>query len=224
MFERIDRFISVVGGGLIEPIIALFEKLESIVVKDRKMEYTEGKENGYSASIILLSAVILESAVIRLMYDDGREDFKNSRKYFEGYIIENGLNSTLYDDFREIMAVRDSITHNHLWEEKKDTNNISKKLLNGFGDSNYKAVVDEKTAKTKKNRINLVPTDIKMRDAGIVFVKTYEILRKIEEKQTERRVPCIMVSWEQVKFMGKRIHLSDFINQLKILFFDVLKR
>ncbi len=44
MFEIIDRFVSVIGKGLIEPIITLFEKPESFSVKDRESEVQPRKK------------------------------------------------------------------------------------------------------------------------------------------------------------------------------------
>jgi|GEM_PF-2878431 len=229
----INKYISVLGSSLINPIVTLFNELEEFSFRDTEDSPVK-KENGYSVSIIVLCAILLESGVNRLIYNDRvydkvEVDFGKARKYLESYIESNNLREELHDDFMEIMAVRDSIAHNHLWLQTLDQENYQIKeseLFNGFGNKNFWNVTDKRSKKTKRNAINVIPDQIGKRDSSIVFVKTYNILFEIgkierenvwEDRKGIRRKgrPFIDLVRKVKPINRKSEYLSDYIEKMK---------
>src|SRR5258708_2075783 len=105
-------YVSVIGFNLIEPILELVEKLESIRPAEPNEVQTAQHENGFSCGIIALSLFLLESAINRTKYVRGDKSKSDLKKYF----LMLSKNETVSNEIDEIIAVRDAIVHNHLWE------------------------------------------------------------------------------------------------------------
>ncbi len=206
------EIVSIMGGGLIHPIVYLIESLDIFISKKH--------ENGSSVSIALLCSALVESAVNRLIYDCGLANCwkttKEPRKFFKKYIDDNILQNDIYIDYIEIMSIRDAIIHNHIWmimlnsESEPETY----ELHDGYGDKHFRNSIDIKTGKTKKNGINTIPTMIARIDAIKIFKITYNLLEKIEEIQKSKMLPCIKVSLEYVRYKGNNMSLPEILKNL----------
>ena len=78
-------YVSVIGINLIEPILALVEKLEAKRVVEPNEVQTSQPENGFSCGIIVLSVLLLESAINRTKYvrgDKGKVILRNTSSCF----------------------------------------------------------------------------------------------------------------------------------------------
>src|SRR5688500_13274493 len=135
--------ISVIGINLLEPILALVEKLESTPLIEPNEVQVGPQENGYSCAIVTLNALLLESAINRTKYIRHEISDDDMVEYFAK--VTSG--TELAKDIDEIIAVRDAIVHNHLWEADVNWGNNFKlkfsrapKLLEGFGNKRFRRV------------------------------------------------------------------------------------
>src|ERR1043165_8548891 len=175
-------YVSVIGINLIEPILALVEKLEAKRVVEPNEVQTSQPENGFACGIIVLSVFLLESAINRTKYVRGDKGKSDLRKYF--FMLSNDeVLSTLID---EIIAVRDAIVHNHLWEASVFWDEVSLKFseppkpVEGYGNERRKRVMDESTRLSHQLGLNLFPPRIWRRDAYIVLEVVYNALANLE--------------------------------------------
>jgi len=186
MSNNHQGYVSAIAIGLFEPIFRLIENLQSIDPIEPNEVQTGSQENGYSCGIIVLSVLLLESAINRTRYlREGKVDrHPNSNKYFSDIINDKSLSSHV----EEIYTVRDAIVHNHLWTGKVDwTKNkglsfvSSPKLIEGFGNTRFRKLLDTKSRQTKTLGLNLFPPRIWRKDAYTVFSITFNSLLALEK-------------------------------------------
>jgi hypothetical protein len=75
MAETPFGYISPIGPALIDPLVKLLEILMAMPVKPPNEVQTSRSENGYSTAIIVLAALVFESAINWVRYhekDTGR--------------------------------------------------------------------------------------------------------------------------------------------------------
>jgi hypothetical protein len=170
MAENEEGYVSVVGQALIQPMFDLVEKLESQPPVPPNEVQTGRRENGYSLAIIVLSAIIFESALNRTAYV--RSENLSGPDYFADITDDKKTAA----EVEEIFAARNVIAHNHLWEakttwdEETDLKFAEPPVLReGYGDKRHLKVTDQSTRKSKILGINMFPARIWRRDAYIAL-------------------------------------------------------
>ncbi len=113
MASDTPRIVSVIGINLLEAIVQFVEMLESTKLVEPGEVQAGPQENGFSCAIVTLCALVMESAINRTRYVRGEIcDDDSVDKYFRKVT----LHAELAEDIDEVVAVRDAIVHNHLWE------------------------------------------------------------------------------------------------------------
>ena len=176
-------YVSVIGFNLIEPILELIGKLESARFAEPNEVQTAQRENGFACGIIALSLFLLESAINRTKYVRGDKSKSDLKKYF----LMLSKDEALSNEIDEIIAVRDAIVHNHLWEAKvywdgEYSLKFSEppKPIEGYGNSRRDRVMNESTRLSHQQSLNLFPPRISRRDAYIVLDVVYNALVTLE--------------------------------------------
>ena len=182
--DKSHGYVSIVGFNYIQPICTLLEKLLSLDSKDPNEVQASQAENGYSSAIIMLTMLLVESAIARVKYD---LDKTSSRSPLE--FVRTELPSfTSIDKLEELFVVRDVIAHNHVWEAKflRDDNAglrlIAAELRRGYGDRKFGRVLNQETRKTRLLGVNLFPTRIWRDDAIIVLKAAIDFLLFLQEE------------------------------------------
>src|SRR5437870_3074427 len=105
-------YVSITGPALVQPLVDLLAKLESLSPTVPNEVQTGQRENGYSMAIIILAALLFESALNRTAY------IRNESIRGPDYFKTISSDQTLKDEIEEIYAARNLIAHNHVWEAK----------------------------------------------------------------------------------------------------------
>lgn len=175
-------YVSVIGPRLIQPVIDLIEKLESLPATEPNDVQSSMPENGYSCAVVVLSAVVLESALNRTRYL--RKDPPVPR-HVSDYFKTISSDHDLTEEVNEVFAIRDALVHNHLWEAKIDQVEMTfispAKLLPGYGNERFQKVMDPNTRLSRKLKLNLFPPRIYRNDSYIVFKTVGRALMALEE-------------------------------------------
>ena len=144
---------------------------------------TSQYENGFSCGIIALSLFLLESAINRTKYIRGEKVKSDLQKYF----LSLSKDKMLSNEIDEIIAVRDAIVHNHLWEANVFWDRASSlkfseppKLIQGYGNERRRRVMNESSRLTHKLGLNLFPPRIWRRDAYVILGVVYKALATLE--------------------------------------------
>lgn len=213
MKRKLD-YVSVVGFHLIQPLLDLVAKLEHLPAAEPNEVQAAPAENGYSCVVIVLTAVLLESALNRTRYV--RED-ADATIHVANYFRKISPDQDLAHDVNEIFAIRDAIVHNHLW--KAEINPVTMKFrsppkrLPGYGGKRFEAVMDAKTRLSSRLKLNLFPSRISRRDAYIVFktaVRTLEQLEKMDRRY-------FYVGPRPFNFHGLLVRLPEVLNCISSL-------
>jgi hypothetical protein len=106
------NIITVIAASLLEPLAGLVTELQSFPVIPANEVQGAPRENGYSCAVVALSVVLLESAINRTKYRRGDGARSDPVNYFRSITAKPDLS----DELDEVIAVRDAIVHNHLWE------------------------------------------------------------------------------------------------------------
>jgi hypothetical protein len=182
MKSNSSGYVTVIGFNLVEPILELIEKLESNCVVEPNEVQSAQHENGFACGIITLSICILESAFNRTKYIRGDKGRIDPKKYF----LMLSKDEILSNEIDEIIAIRDAIVHNHLWEasvhwDDRFSLKFSElpKPVEGYGNDRRKRVMNESTRLSHQLGLNLFPLRIWRRDAYIVFKVVYNALAVI---------------------------------------------
>lgn len=178
-------YVSVIGENLIQPILNLVKELESKRIVEPNEVQTGQEENGFSCAIITLNLFLLESAFNRTKYIRGDNNDKSDMTQYFATLFDN---VELINDVDEIIAVRDAIVHNHLWEASVYWDgahslkfNEHPKLIETYGNKRQRRVMDITSRLTRKLKLNLFPPRIWRRDAYITFYTVYKALARLEE-------------------------------------------
>ena len=199
--------ITCIGSAYIQPILDLYWKLINMQFSGSSKIRVSINENGYSVSIIALTAFCIESYI-------------NNLKYFAGSNISNTLRffSTKFPNERdliemlnELFTVRNVIAHNHIWKIKYRLNSlyietdITKELLNGYGNNNFRNVVDLANKVTRKLRMRIIPTRIGKDDAKKALI----VLNEFSNFLDRQKRPLIS-NWH-FKFPEKLMTLHEIV-------------
>jgi hypothetical protein len=206
--------VSVLGANLVEPILVLIEKLEGTNFIEPNEVKALPQENGYSCAIVTLNALLLESAINRTKYIRHEISNEDSVDYF----AKLTSNSELAKDVDEIIAIRDAVAHNHLWEADvywddnfKLTFSKSPKLLDGFGNKRLRRVIDSKTILSRRLKLNLFPLKISRNDAYTSLRVVERALEALEAKDRN----YFTITNQYFKFRGDLHTLKRILDMLQ---------
>jgi hypothetical protein len=214
--------LSGIRTAYMQPISILLIELESVANKSDSysipMDVNAVKvsplESAYSASVILLSVVMLESILAELKTTNptpypGGKDVKQFFK--ETFTIDKKLETILH----ELFVVRDVIAHSHIWEIAyfEDDSGMrveSKELQAGYGRGEFQNRINEETKKTKKLSINLVLIQMNCRDVVIVLKNIIKIIDFLQGQQSQN----IYLPYPHIKYGDNCLSFEVFVNQL----------
>ena len=204
-------YVSVIGFSYLYPLIDLLDKLLRLEGSPNEVQ-ASSQENGYASAIIVLSVLMVESAIARAKCDMKIEKPKSALQFMRSRFSQYpGL-----PILEELFVIRDAIVHNHLWQARITwTQNWDMKLQSaekweGSWDSKLSLVLDPETRKTKILGLNLFPTRIAKDDAILVIKRAAEILQFIEANGS----PLVDVSDQDVEFRGHLVSFVDLVSSL----------
>lgn len=175
------NYVSVLFVNLLQPIFDLFELLERSDPKGPNEVQAGMLENGYAVSVIVLSALVVDSALNRTRYvrnEPQRENAIDTLKRLGA--------GDLAHDIEEVFVLRDIIVHNHIWTVAMRWDDSSGMVLDSaeklpaYGDEKFNRVVDSKTRVTRRLHLDVVPNRIHRATAIAVLKRTVETLRFLE--------------------------------------------
>jgi hypothetical protein len=194
-----EEYVSIIGMSYLHPISNLLETLDSFNPGGPNELQASSLENGYSASIIILTALLVESAISRTQYIRGDNAPQKPVKFVRVVYPDSGFAETI----EELFVVRDVIAHSHLWEAQFQWDEISgiklvstPLLRDGYGDEKFRRVIDVSSRTTRKLGVNVFPTRISRTDAVIILKTAVDFLLFLENE--DRRY--IYISPQCVKF------------------------
>src|SRR6266436_4041057 len=111
MMQTPYGYVTVLFGNLLQPIVDLFHRMAQSEPRGPSEVQASRAENGYAASIVVLTVLVIESVCNRVRYVSGNTTCLGAVHTLRG------LNAgELADDVEELFVLRDVIAHNHLWE------------------------------------------------------------------------------------------------------------
>ena len=187
MINNREAKISCIGISFIEPILDLYTKLKNFSFSGYSKTQVSSRENGYSVSIVVLSILLIESALNRVRYLEKNK--KNNLKFFD----EKFNNAQLSTKLHEIYVLRDLIVHNHIWiisyefDQNYNEVKIYQKLLDGYGgkrphSGKYVDYVDKRKKCTKNLKLNINPIKVNTTDVIKVFTVIKELFNFLEQR------------------------------------------
>jgi hypothetical protein len=189
-----SNYVSVLFVNLLQPIFDLFELLEQSDPKGPNEVQAGMLENGYAVSVIVLSALVVESALNRTRYvrnEPKRESAVDTLKRLSA--------GDLAHEIEEVFVLRDIIAHNHIWTAATrwdDSSGMaldSAEKLSAYGDDKFNRVVDSGTRATRRLHLDAFPTRIHRATATTVLKKTVEALKFLE--RLDRRYVYLSQPW-----------------------------
>jgi hypothetical protein len=211
-YNNPEGYVSVIGTSYLFPIADLLGELNSLNTKGPNEVQASPRENGYSTAIIILTVLLLESAISRTQYVRGEKPPKKPLEFIKNNYPGSGYSESL----EELFVLRDVIAHNHLWEAKFYWDeNMGMKLLaagiiEGYGDTKFKKVRNSTSRMTRLLNLNLFPTRICRSDCITVLKNATEFLLFLEDKDRN----YIYLSPQYVMYLGKLRPFVDIVNEL----------
>jgi hypothetical protein len=175
------NYVSVLFVHLLQPIFDLFELLEQSNPKGPNEVQAGMFENGYAVSVIVLAALVVESALNRTRYVRNEHQRENAVD-----TLKRLCAGDLPNDIEEVFVLRDIIAHNHIWTVEMRWDDVtgmaldSAEKLPAYGNKNFDRVVDPKTRTTRRLHLDAFPNRIHRATAVTVLKKTVEVLRFLE--------------------------------------------
>lgn len=213
--QRSEGYVTVIGLGLVQPMLALVEKLESWPPAVPNEVQTANRENGFSVSIVVLAAGLFESAINRTAYVRTERIGRAWPDYFK----QISTNAAVADQLEEVHATRNLILHSHLWEakyiwdeEKGMQFTEPPRLRAGYGDNRHGRVIDPVTRKSRILKLNMFPSRIWRRDAYLVIKTVQEGVAELE-RMDNRYFP---LSNFHFRFQSKTLTFGEIIERLTI--------
>lgn len=185
------NYITIIGPSLMQPICTMLEKLIELPLGEGETISHRPDERGYSISICLLLAVMIESFIMRARFLNS-QDPASSERTIAKFVSKKYPNLTRLDELIEILIIRDVIAHNHLWKiESTGDTNIWMDLLNKEIDplteiqidKKYNQLVDVNSGTTKNLGLHVIPTQINRTDAVKVLKVVIYTLDYIDNKE-----------------------------------------
>jgi hypothetical protein len=204
---------------LIHTLLDLVKTLQELPEEPPNEVKAGFRETGYSASIIVLAVTILESTITRFRYVK-----KNLVRNIgtTDYFIALCFDKSLCDQVEEIVAVRDSIVHSHIWESQIDWDEQGQMRfvspptkLPGFGNVRLKKVINFEKRATKNLELNLFPPRIWRRDAFLTIRalgKGIEYLTSLEPQGLGvDLIPWMSGGWpKNLREIAKSLTIPDY--------------
>ena len=205
-------YVSIIGTSYLSPIATLLDALQARGPKGPNEVQASSFENGYSASIIILTVMLLESCIARTQYirqeSPPRKPLDFARATFPGAHNSGAI--------EELFVVRDVIAHSHVWEariqhsEDAGMRLVLAQLREGYGDAKFRRVLDPDTRTTRLLGLNLFPTRICAQDAVTVLKVAVDFLVSLE--QEDRRY--VYISPQRVPHGGDMSSFVQLVAQL----------
>lgn len=204
--------VTIIGSSYFEAISVLLENLE----RHEELSPSDFKsghyENGFAASICVLSVISLESYVMRVRYINDEEGDKLNKHSVSKYLTHLYPDFPYIDEIKEIFALRDLLAHNHLWKvelELEEGVGLKKKsaIRKSSGDHKYLNVIDISEEKTKKLGLNVNPIKVGGYDARKTLKCMWMILLFLEKKN---RNQCY-VSHLHVTHKGEDMKMGELV-------------
>lgn len=207
-----DEIVTIIGSSYFEAISALLEKLDRHENRSSSGFQAGYYENGFAASICILSAVALESYVMRARYVNNAEGHNLDRKAVPDYLKGIYPEFPYVEEIKEIFVVRDLLAHNHLWKvELELSEEEGMKEKNGkrrsAGDKKYLFCVEDGAAKTNILGLNVNPIKVGAQDARATLKVMWNTLLFLEDKN---RNQCY-VSHLHVTHKGRQVQMGKLI-------------
>jgi len=200
--------ISCIGISYIQPILDLYWKLSHTKFSGNSKIRVSSNENGYSASIVSLTAFCIESLLNNLKYHKKAHD----RFVLEFFKREYSSYSDLAENLNELFTLRNVIAHNHIWKMEYDFDdnytevNIEKELQNGYGNQAFHNTIDSNNKVTKKLRLRIIPTRVGLKEAK----QSILILKQFSDFLDEQKLRYI--SNPHFKYIKKMRSFEEIIN------------
>jgi len=210
--QQPQEYVSIIGLSYLKPITKLLEDLETFGPKGPNDVQASSTENGYSASVIILTMLLVESAIARTQYIRGDKPAKKPLDFVRAAYPNSGF----VDLLEELFVVRDVIAHNHVWEaqylwdDQVGMKLVFAALESGYGDKKFKRVIDHVNRKTRQLGINLFPTRICREDARVVLKTAVKFLLFLENKN--RRY--FYISDQYVRYRDQSVRFVDLVASL----------
>ncbi|MCR8634869.1 hypothetical protein [Paenibacillus radicis (ex Xue et al. 2023)] len=200
----------VVGYYLTQPIATLLEQIENAHPDIPHFHSVVYLESSFSAAVIPIVITYIESFVDWAGYLIKNE--KPNRSTIDS-IKYDYKNSELSEKLKEILCVRDVITHAYIWKrEVHHSNNFGNidysdfNLHEGYGikGNKFKETVDINTAKTKLLGLSVIPTRVTKTEIQIVLKVLINVIEVLEERVIEHKQEnSLNISGQYVVFQGK---------------------
>lgn len=206
-----EGYVSIIASNFFFPIASLFESLDDLSQTNPNEVQISPINNGYSLAIVLLTTLMVESAINRTQYIMGLTPPKKPLEFIKNRFPE------LVKKVEEIFVLRDVVAHNHVWEaefywdDQGKMKLVKAQLTDGYGDKKYKKVVDSDERKTKILGLNVFPNRICRTDAVRVLKTAFDFLRALEKID----INYSSGSGQIVKYKGYVISFSEFMNKIK---------
>jgi hypothetical protein len=182
--QSIPDIITIIGESYFQPIADLIARLLEKEAPRPVAMGTTGRENGYSAAIVILLVATLESYVARVRFTRRDEIARLKGASSVPDLLKElypGLN--LHDELLEVFLLRNLVAHNHLYHLDVSSGGVAKaEMLGGpldFGISvnrHYAYLVDQKSRKTKFLSLNANPAAVDRGDAKRAFEVVWKTL------------------------------------------------
>jgi hypothetical protein len=225
-----QEYTSDIGSGYLHPISSLLEKLNSLEVAAPNEVKVSTLEFSYSAAVILLAVVFVESitnTAQKFCQPPKSGRFLPPVEYLdEAYIkppySEEVLKeaSELKEELKEAIAVRHAIAHSHIWttqfynddenqgELKLDSTNIEQ----GSGSKEYRERIEKTGAtRTSKLKINLIPTKLCRKDVKILLQSVLRFLQFLEQHNSK----LLGILNRPVEHCGQLTLFTDLVENIK---------
>jgi hypothetical protein len=210
------KYVTIIGVDIVQPLAALLEKFLSLPHPiDNQSRH--GNERGYSASICLLTSVIVESFVMRARYLNAEEEPAKKRSVHE-FLSQKYPDFEWGDELVEVFILRDVIAHNHLWEiESSSDRNIWTDLLrkqihpltDKWKDTKYRNYVDIEIARTKTLCLHVIPTQIERSDA----LKVLKVSKRTLDFLSTKEGPILGVERTLADFGDRMLNLQAILDE-----------
>jgi hypothetical protein len=184
-------FVSSLGYALKWPLYSLLERLLEAPHAPSGSSFTNPVENGFATASVILTVVVLESAIGRAHYilrarPAGENDRLLVLPYFETLIDERGTTAAV----REVFSLRDALVHNHLWiqgisAETFEPTSLPSFLSEWYGDRKYYEAVNVQAGRTKQLGLNVNPTSVDTGDVRRVLRAVADAGMALEMKVQE---------------------------------------
>jgi hypothetical protein len=171
--------------------------------------HTSPLENGHSIALVVMYALLAESATRRTQY--ALEDIaeRNPLRFLQAAFPD----CAVLPDLTEVFVARDLIAHNHVWEAsiQWDADNnlhlLDASLLSG-GDRKFKEVLNTADRTTNRLGLNLFPPRVNLQDAAIALRVVERFLTYLEEKDRT----YFYMSPQIVEFRGRVVDFETLVS------------